>query len=83
MLIAKSWMFSVLLGIWPCIMETKPRICPSDLLYVLFSSQPLSVNDEQSEKHSKDNTIHTTVCIPHNGFNIIISALVLLECSYI
>lgn len=50
---------------WRHKIEMMPHICPSDLLCVLFSSQPLSVGDEQSEKCSKDsNTVHTTCLYP-------------------
>lgn len=37
-----------------CEIEMAPHICPSDLLCVLFSAQPLGVNDEQSERCTKD-----------------------------
>lgn len=54
-----------------------PHICPSDLLCVLFSTQPISVNDEQSERCTKDDsTVLTTVCLPHGGFNSFKGALV-------
>lgn len=73
-----------LTGVWlfSHSIEIMPHICPSDLLCVLFCSQPLSVNDEQSEKRTKDNN-HATVCIPHSGLNSIKSALVLWKCSCI
>lgn len=62
------WRLSVLLGYWPCKTEMTPCICPS-VSCVLFSTQPLSVNDEQSERCTKDDsTVPTTAFLPHGGF---------------
>lgn len=59
---ARVRLFSVLFGFWLHKIETMPHIVPFILVMCPFQHTPLSVNDEQSERSTKDNnTVHNTV----------------------